>query len=385
MTQVALSNIGTFARGKGISKAQIIKGDGMPCIRYGEIYTSYGDVAHELISRVSKKDSESSFTIHAGDILFPTSGETVDEIGKAVAYLGIKTAYAGGDILILRDHGQNPAYLAYALNEWQAVKQKARLATGHSVVHLYASELGQVRIFLPPLAEQERIAEILSDVDEAIALAEKKHEAGLTRLAALRNKLIFDSGFSRKKLRGSLIQHSNRRGSIDCETVLSVNNVLGFILAEKQFGHRIASTDLSNYKVVLNGQFAYNPARLNVGSIARLSTWEQGLVSPMYVVLTTREDVLLPNFFRHWLQTHEAKQRIRLAVQGSVRQSVSFNDLCALPIPLPSIEEQSAICETLKTLEDHEGVHSRLLQALKKQKRGLMQKLLTGQWRTKDV
>ena len=384
MSETTLGSFGKFIRGKGIPKSHITNGDGLPCIRYADIYTSYDEITDRFQSQVSAENAKEALAVQEGDILFPTSGETAEEIGKALAYLGKETAYAGGDTLILREHSQNAAYLAYALNEWQAVKQKARLATGQSIVHLYASELSQVKIWLPPLAEQERIVKILSAADAAIATAGKARLASQGRLAALQAHLIFNASFQREKLKGYLEQKSERKGDNAFNTVLSVTNEHGFVLADEKFGHRVASSDVSNYKIVKRGDFAYNPSRLNVGSIARLEDWEAGLVSPMYVVLKTNETKLLPDFFRHWLQTAEANQRIRRAVQGSVRESVGFNDICSLPIPLPGLNEQAAICGALGELENERATFGELIIALKKQKRGLMQQLLTGKLRVPE-
>ncbi len=165
--KVALSQIGIFLRGKGITKTDLTD-SGVPCLRYAEIYTSFNDVVTKLNSVVSKEAALRATPIHYGDIIFATSGETAEEIGKAIAYLGNDPAVAGGDTVILRGHGQDPCYLAYVLNSQEAVRQKARLGKGNSVVHIHAKDLGEIRIPLPPLPEQRKIAEILRTWDEAI-------------------------------------------------------------------------------------------------------------------------------------------------------------------------------------------------------------------------
>ena len=152
------------------------------------------------------------------------------------------------------------------------------------------------------------------------------------------------------------------------------------MLAEDQFAHRIASADLSNYKIVQRGQYAYNPARVNVGSIARLDRWADGVLSPMYVVFQVKPS-LDSDFFCHWLSSAETRQRIRLAAQGSVRATVSFDDLGSIPLSLPYLSRQRAVARFLN--ESHREIEllQQLTQKYQGQKRGLMQKLLTGKRR----
>lgn len=187
--KIPLSKIGIFLRGKGITKTDLTD-SGIPCLRYAEIYTSFDDVVTKLNSVVSKEAALRATPIHTGDIIFATSGETAEEIGKAVAYLGSDPAVAGGDTIVLRGHGQDPCYLAYALNSWEAVRQKARLAKGNSVVHIHAKDLGEIRVPLPPLAEQRKIAEILRTWDEAIEKLEVLKAANLRQKRGLMQKLL---------------------------------------------------------------------------------------------------------------------------------------------------------------------------------------------------
>ena len=187
--KVPLSQIGTFLRGKGITKTDLTD-SGIPCLRYAEIYTSFNDVVTKLNSVVSKEAALRATPIHNGDIIFATSGETAEEIGKAVAYLGSDPAVAGGDTVIFRKHGQDPCYLAYALNSQEAVRQKARLGKGNSVVHIHAKDLGEIRVPLPPLAEQRKIAGILRTWDEAIGKIETEIQVLTRQKRGLMQKLL---------------------------------------------------------------------------------------------------------------------------------------------------------------------------------------------------
>ena len=154
--KVKLGQFGTFYKGRGITKADLVE-CGIPCLRYAEIYTKYDGIVNELFSSVSSGAATKATPIQSGDIIFAASGETAAEIGKAIAFIGHYPAVAGGDTVIFRDHGQKPAYLAHALNDADAIRQKSRLGKGQSVVHIHIPELFQVEVPLPPLHEQRKI------------------------------------------------------------------------------------------------------------------------------------------------------------------------------------------------------------------------------------
>jgi type I restriction enzyme S subunit len=103
----------------------------------------------------------------------------------------------------------------------------------------------------------------------------------------------------------------------------------------------------------------------------------------MYVVFELNEKKVNSDYFLHWLESHEGKEHIRNSAQGSVRETVSFTDFGAISFPLPSINEQRKIAAVLNMARNEIDLIKRQLDAYRKQKRGLMQKLLTGQWRVK--
>ena len=162
--KVRLGEIGQFIKGKGIVKDDLVA-KGVPCLRYADIYTKYDNVADTLESFVS---DGLGTPLQNSDLVFASSGETPDEIGKAIAWLGSSPAVVGGDTIILREHGQDATFLAHAANAEYVVRQKRRLGKGHSVVHIHSSDLAELFFLLPPVAEQRKIASILRTWDDAI-------------------------------------------------------------------------------------------------------------------------------------------------------------------------------------------------------------------------
>jgi type I restriction enzyme S subunit len=170
-----LGEIGTFSKGKGIRRDQVVS-DGLPCIRYGEIYTHHNDHVRQFNSFIPLEVAQQSQRIQKGDLLFAGSGETAEEIGKCVAFLGDDAAYAGGDIVIFSPAGQNSMFLGYLMNHSTIVSQKARMGQGDAVVHLSARNLAQIEVHLPTLQEQTAIAAVLSDMDAEIAALEARRD-----------------------------------------------------------------------------------------------------------------------------------------------------------------------------------------------------------------
>lgn len=159
--EVTLGDIATFSKGKGISKKDISE-NGIPCIRYGELYTTYNEIIDNVYSRTNL-DEKDLVLSEKNDIIIPASGETAIDISKASCVM-LDGIALGGDLNIIKTK-QNGAFLSYYLNS-VAKLDIARLAQGISVMHLYGSQLATLTIKLPPLKEQEKIAEILSSCDE---------------------------------------------------------------------------------------------------------------------------------------------------------------------------------------------------------------------------
>ena len=159
-----LKELGQFSKGRGIKRDDVSE-EGFPCVRYGELYTQYQDYILDVASRIPPNVAATALPIKTGDLLFAGSGETAEEIGRCAAYIGKEQAYAGGDVIVLTPSGQNSIYLGHLMNSPMVSAQKARLGQGDAVVHIYINNLAQVQIELPPIIEQNAIAEVLQDMD----------------------------------------------------------------------------------------------------------------------------------------------------------------------------------------------------------------------------
>lgn len=166
-TTTTLGDLGVFLKGRGV-KREDVRPSGVPCIRYGELYTEYSNYTASTRSYVDNNIAESALPIRSGDLLFAGSGETREEIGICVAYIGNTSAVAGGDIIVLRGTGFNPVYIATLANTSSPSNQKTRAGQGDAVVHISSRALAEVTIQLPSRPEQDAIAEVLIDADREI-------------------------------------------------------------------------------------------------------------------------------------------------------------------------------------------------------------------------
>lgn len=160
--KLCLSEIATeMYRGSGIKRDEVSE-SGIPCVRYGEIYTTYDVQFNKCVSHVDPKKVSAPKYFEYGDVLFAITGESVSDIAKSVVYLGSDICLAGGDIVVMK-HKQNPRYMAYALSTTNAQIQKSKGKVKSKVVHSSMPSLREIRIPIPSLIEQEKIANILDN------------------------------------------------------------------------------------------------------------------------------------------------------------------------------------------------------------------------------
>ena len=153
-------------RGSGITRDQVTV-DGCPCVRYGEIYTTYNIWFDKCVSHTDPTKIQSKKFFEYGDILFAITGENVEEIAKSCTYVGHDKCLAGGDLVVMK-HNENPKYIAYALATRNAQEQKSKGKVKSKVVHSSVPALKNIRIPVPSLPEQARIVEILDRFDALI-------------------------------------------------------------------------------------------------------------------------------------------------------------------------------------------------------------------------
>lgn len=227
-------------------------------------------------------------------------------------------------------------------------------------------------VVMPSLVEQDKIATFIELLNKRIAVQSKLIE-DLKQLKSALVERLYSQHNPNCRIGDLFVQVSKRNHGNNDYSVLSVNNRLGFIEQSEQFEERsVASDDTSNYKVVSRDDFAYNPARINVGSIARLTSFENGIVSPMYICFHTKKQ-LLPQYLEHFFDTRYFHYEMQKRLEGSVRLCLSWEGLCNIPIAVPPIEQQEKVGKRISRLADKISLEERHIDLLKSQKQYLLQ------------
>ena len=326
-----------------------------------------------------------NYYLKDGDIVFARTGATV---GKTYLYdkNDGELVYAGFLIKFTPDKEKIlPYYLKSQTNTREYANWVSITSQRSGQPGINAAEYCSYKFALPPLAEQKRICNLLSLWDTAIAKQTTLIEQLTLRKRGLMQQLLtgkkrlkgFEGGHFHRL--GNYISECNRR-NVGCNRVLSVTNTRGFILQEEQFDKIVASNDTSNYKVVCRGEFAYNPSRVNVGSLAMLNDYDEGILSPMYIVFKANDNIN-KTYLLQCLQSWWFRGHIPAYTQGSVRDSLSFDGLCSMKFYIPTLQEQKAISAILERADKEIEIQKQKLAAMQEQKKGLMQVLLTGKRR----
>ena len=161
------SSLGTMIRGRGIKRTETVA-QGRPCIRYGEIYTTYETSFDSAVSFVPETLDKDCLHFSSGDVVFTLTGENKVDIAKTVAFLGEGQIAAGGDLAFWTHHGMNPLYLVYYMASPYCIELKRRTATGDIIVHISTSKVGDFLVPIPPIKEQNRI---VSAIEQLFAVA----------------------------------------------------------------------------------------------------------------------------------------------------------------------------------------------------------------------
>ena len=249
-----------------------------------------------------------------------------------------------------------------------------KLNEASGVPSLSSSTIEKIKIFIPNTDEQKRIADFLSLIDQRIDTQSKIIEDLELFKKGIENQYFSCNKNNEYVILGDVITQINNRNekNIDFE-VLSVSNKYGFIPQSEQFDdHEVASANKSNYKIVKQNDFAYNPARINVGSIAMLRNNQVGIVSPMYICFRANNNRILSSYLDYFSHSNKFNNEVLKNLEGSVRLCLSFESLSKIKIHLPSLDTQYEIVKNLDLISNKISIENKILEKLKEQKKYLL-------------
>ena len=318
-----------------------------------------------------------------GDLLFVRSNGNKSLIGRCMVIRNppAGVTFSGFTIRARLDKSEAlPEYISLVFQGGSLSRQMTLAGGGNgNISNLNQSLLATMPVSLPSLEVQKLLAACASTWDTAIQKIEQLIAAKEQHLAHLRIGLLSKPERAIRVRLGDVTQELSLRnnGSLGREAIMAVT---------KQFGMRpmreeTIAANIARYKLVPPRAFAYNPMRLNIGSIA-ISPFEHDvLVSPDYVVLACDRSKLLPSYLHHLRHTQKWRRHFDQAGNGSVRVRIYYEDLGRFAFLLPPIDVQARLTRLLDAASQELEFLRQQAGALRTQKRGLMQKLLTGQWR----
>lgn len=241
----------------------------------------------------------------------------------------------------------------------------------------------------PSLQEQEKIANFLSSIDKKISLIEEKlalfreYKKGVMQKIFSQELRFKDSDgndypeWEEKRLGDILIKNKEKNKNNQYILVQSISNKYGFVNQEEYFEDRkIASNNLSNYYIVKNKNFAYNPSRINVGSLAYKKDFSISVISPLYVSFYADNIYVNDIFLLNWFFSLPFYKQMSSSFEGSVRNNLSYDTLSNFNILLPVLEEQQKIADFLSSIDSKIENTEKELEGLKEYKKGLLQQML---------
>ena len=267
--------------------------------------------------------------------------------------------------------GFNTKYIFYAFQNinWKKYDE----STG--VPSLSCKTIEEILYYIPNKDEQDKISTFITLLDKKIELQQRRIEALKIYKRGLIQRIYNRTWNNKIKMEEILIQKSIRNTNDEIHNVYSVSNKDGFILQTEQFKDRIvASEDTRNYKVVAKNDFAYNPARINVGSIARMKQDIKGIISPMYICFKCNEKIL-PEYLEYFFESSKFTYEMSKRLEGSVRMCLSYESMLNIPIELPNKNEQEKISTFLNSLSNKIKLEEKKFMELNKLKKGLLQKM----------
>ena len=368
-----LGELGFFFKGKGVPKTSIETEGKYKCLTYGDLYTKYDYVIKNVKSFIN--DASDSQEINFGDICIAGSGETIEDIGKCAVFIDDKTGYAGGDIIIFRSD-ENPLTLSYILNSDLCKRQKYRLGQGHSVVHIYSSQLQNLKIPLPPLPEQKKIADCLSTWDSAI----EKQSALINALTQRKKALMQQLLTGKKRLPGFSGEWKEVKLGEICE--IKKGSQINKIELSSNLGFPVINGGIEPSGYHDDWNVAENTITISEGgnSCGFINFIKEKFWSGGHCYTLQNLKININKIFLFYFLKNSENQIMKLRV-GSGLPNIQQKDIKNFEILLPKIEEQTAIAEILTIADRELQLQKEKLAQLQQQKKGLMQVLLTGKKR----
>ncbi|QND82260.1 Type I restriction-modification system specificity subunit S [Chromobacterium vaccinii] len=404
-TKEPVKNFGDVSAGRQRSP-HFINGIMRPYLRVANVFEAFIDTSD--VNEMPFTEIEfQRYKLVYGDILL-NEGQSTELVGRPAMYQGSPANCCFQNTLVRFKSNQRTcpdfALQRFLLCLHDGTFQRISKKTT-SIAHLGVSRFADLDLTWPPLNEQKKIAKILSVWDQAIATAER-----LLDLARQQKKALMQQLLTGKKRFGKVHDQARckhtRYGLIPedwaypaireiCKQVviknanqeeypvLSCSKYDGFVDSLKYFNKKVYSDDTSGYRVIPRNCFGFPSNHIEEGSIGLQNLYDYGIVSPIYEVFRTDENMVNNQYLIALLKTEHYRQIFAAATNASVdrRGSLRWKEFASIHVPLPPLEEQNKIAAILNTTNQEIQTLQSQLDGLKQEKKALMQQLLTGKRR----
>ena len=326
-------------RGSGIKRDEVTE-NGIPCVRYGEIYTTYGVWFDKCVSHTVLENVSSPKYFGYGDILFAITGENVEDIAKSTAYVGNEKCLAGGDIVVMK-HNQDPKYIAYALSTYDAQKQKGAGKVKSKVVHSSVPAIKEIVVPVPPLEVQREIVHILDKFTFLTAELTAELTARKKQYEFYRNRLL--SKESKNSIKWYSLSEIADIGTGSSNTNEGLDEGLYPFYVRSQEVRRKNEYEFDEVAIVTAGD------GVGVGKVLHYVEGKYALHQRAYRI-HINVDIVIPKYFFHYMKGTFLQYIEKNAVNSSVT-SIRRKMLDDYQVPVPTLEIQKKIVKVLDNFE----------------------------------
>lgn len=366
------------------------------------LWVTSGELKRRTIEDTREKISETAVVnshleiYDPGTVVIAIYGLEAAGIRGTVSIIGKQCTISQACMAFTEFKGiDNEFFYYWYLNNGQVIG--LRYAQGTKQQNLSTDIVGSFPICFPSQGEQQKIAAILTTQDKVIELKEKRLAEKQRQKKYLMQQLLTGKkrlpGFSGERkanrLRNITTRHT-KRNTIGNTNVLTISAQYGLINQAEFFNKAVASDDKSNYFLLEKGDFAYNKSYSNgypFGAIKRLTRYEVGIVSPLYICFRIKEESVsgeyLEQYFEAGLMNHEIQAFAQEGARNHGLLNIAVDDFFNSKILLPLPEEQTAIAEVLSAADREIDLLRQDIEQEKQKKKALMQLLLTGIVRVK--
>ena len=289
---------------------------------------------------------------------------------------------------------QNAEFMSIELNGAEIENQLRKIVSSGArmdgLLNISFDEYTSVSVLLPGTEEQDRIADFFRHLENLITLHQRKFEKLTNVKKSMLEKMFPQNGSSYPEIRFkgftdpweqrkfseiTFLSGEKNRENLPLESY-SITNESGFVPQDEKFenGGTMREADKRMYYIVSPNSFAYNPARINVGSIGYQNTEKNVIVSSLYEIFKTSDDVD-DRLLWHWFKSPDFQKLIWQLQEGGVRLYFYYDKLCMGEVSLPSLEEQRKIGKFFDTLDNLITLHQRELEKLQSVKKSLLEKM----------